>query len=50
MEHYHQPYSEIDNIRMDDCMFFMSLKEATDDYQKMLMDEAKRKAQRRIRR
>jgi hypothetical protein len=50
MEHYNQQYSEIDNIRMDDCMFLMSLKEAADDYQQQLMEEAKRKAQSRIKR
>jgi len=50
MEHYHQPYSEIDNIRLDDCMFFMCLKEAKDDYEKQLMDAAKREIKSRSRR
>jgi len=44
MEHYHQPYSEIDEIRLDDCMFFMCLKEAKSDYEQQLIDEANRKA------
>jgi len=44
MREYHQQYSEIEKMTMDDCMFFMCLEEARNVYEKQEMEKAQQKA------
>jgi len=43
MSHYNQPLSEINKMRIDDVIFFLSLKEAEDQFEQQEMKKAQKK-------
>lgn len=43
MEHYHQRYSDLDDMPIKDVQFFLRLYEAKKVYEKQMIDKAKNK-------